>query len=190
MIREVLRSNSRFYNFNIKRRLDLLDENSKPKLLIAKKLAVRDSKFKINQAVKFHKRFYRIANMSIGSLGFDLVAIRRERYAKKNEVRYAHRNFSNIKYGCDFKMEYKLKEIGKELFKKYLHNMSWNQSLVYQSNNELFVVSVDFNNEGALRITNNKTDEITPLIINEANIENICSNIDVYGKVIEYKKYA
>jgi len=130
MRREVLRTNSVFHNFNIKRRLDLLDLNSKPKLLIAKKLAVRDFKLKIGQTVKFHKRFYRIANISIGTLGFDLVAIRKERYAKKNEVRYAHRNFSNIKYGCDFKIEHKLKTIGKELFKKYLYDMKWYQSLV------------------------------------------------------------
>ena len=122
MRREVLRTNSVFHNFNIKRRLDLLDLNSKPKLLIAKKLAVRDFKLKIGQTVKFHKRFYRIANISIGTLGFDLVAIRKERYA--------HRNFSNIKYGCDFKIEHKLKTIGKELFKKYLYDMKWYQSLV------------------------------------------------------------
>lgn len=189
MRRDILRTNSVFYNFNVKRRLDLLDENSRPKLLIAKKLATRDSKLKIGQTVKFYKRFYRIANMSIGTLGFDLVAIRKVRYAEKSEVRYAHRNFSDIKYGCDFKIKHKLKTIGKELFMKYLNNMKWHQNLVYQSNKELYIICVDMENENAIKIINNNTDEMASLILNEVNIENICNNIDTFGKVVEYKRY-
>lgn len=189
MRRDIFRDSSLFGYFNTKRRFTLLSLNNKTKTTIARNLALRDSKYKIGDIVRFRKSYYKIGRISIENITYDLLSIRKERYVKKGEVRYCRRSATDLKYQTDGKYAYKTKEIHQDLFKKFLCQMDLSTQLFYVSGGEIFTVNVDINEKNALKITNYKTNVKKSFVPTKTNIEKLCSNIEKFGQTVGYIKY-
>lgn len=189
MRRDIFRENSLFSYFNTKRRFALLSLNSKTKTTIARNLALRDSKYKIGDIVRFRKSYYKIGRISIENITYDLVSIRKEGYAKKGEVRYCRRNATDLKFQTDGKYACKTKEIDRYAFERLLYKMNLSTQLLYFLDGELFTIDVDIRKKNSLIVTNYKTNTKKSFVPSETNIKNLCDSIDRFGVVVNYIKY-